>query len=341
MPERIGNNTLILPSNPSVIGYAGVGGVTESEGPLAEEFDFLYDDDKAGQESFEKAESIFHKEAVERALSKAGKSKSDVDYIFAGDLLNQCTGSTFGIRNMNIPYVGVYGACSTMALTLSLASLFVDSGAAGCAVASTSSHFCSAERQFRLPLEYGGQRTPTAQHTATAAGASVIATHIKNTPCVSAISIGKIKDLGIKDANNMGAAMAPAAAETISDFLNDTNTNPEDYDLILTGDLGKVGSALLIELMEKDFGTDISSVHNDCGLLIYDMKKQDVHAGGSGCGCSASVVNTHIMNNLANGRLNKVLFVATGALLSATSTLQGETIPSIAHAVLLTGGERE
>ena len=341
MPERIGNNTLILPSNPSVIGYAGVGGVTESEGPLAEEFDFLYDDDKAGQESFEKAESIFHKEAVERALSKAGKSKSDVDYIFAGDLLNQCTGSTFGIRNMNIPYVGVYGACSTMALALSLASIFVDSGAAGCAVASTSSHFCSAERQFRLPLEYGGQRTPTAQHTATAAGASVIATHIKNTPCVSAISIGKIKDLGIKDANNMGAAMAPAAAETISDFLNDTNTNPEDYDLILTGDLGKVGSALLNELMEKDFGTDISSVHNDCGLLIYDMKKQDVHAGGSGCGCSASVVNTHIMNNIANGRLNKVLFVATGALLSATSTLQGETIPSIAHAVLLTGGERE
>ncbi len=340
MPERIGNNTLILPSNPSVIGYAGVGGVTESEGPLAGEFDFLYDDDKAGQESFEKAESIFHKEAVERALSKAGKSKSDVDYIFAGDLLNQCTGSTFGIRNMNIPYVGVYGAFSTMALTLSLASLFVDSGAAGCTVASTSSHFCSAERQFRLPLEYGGQRTPTAQHTATAAGASVISTHVKNTPCVSAVSIGKIKDLGIKDANNMGAAMAPAAAETISDFLNDTNTNPEDYDLILTGDLGKVGSALLIELMEKDFGTDISSVHNDCGLLIYDMKKQDVHAGGSGCGCSAGVVNTHIMNNLTNGRLNKVLFVATGALLSATSTLQGETIPSIAHAVLLTGGER-
>ncbi|MCR4564030.1 MAG: stage V sporulation protein AD [Clostridiales bacterium] len=341
MPERIGKNTLLLTSNPSVIGFAGVGGITEGEGPLSEEFDYLFDDDEAGQSSFEKAESLFHKEAVERALSKAGKSKSDVDYIFAGDLLNQCTGSTFGIRNMNIPYIGVYGACSTMALTLSLASIFVDSGAANCAVASTSSHFCSAERQFRLPLEYGGQRTPTAQHTATAAGASVISSHVKNTPCVSAVLIGKIRDLGIKDANNMGAAMAPAAAQTISDFLSDTNTKPEDYDLILTGDLGKVGSALLKELTEKDFGVDISSVHNDCGLLIYDMENQDVHAGGSGCGCSASVVNTHVMNNLKNGKLGKVLFVATGALLSATSTLQGETIPSIAHAVLLTCGERE
>ncbi len=211
MPVKIGKYTLKLQSNPSVIGFAGVGGITEGEGPLAEEFDFIYDDDKAGQESFEKAESIFHKEAVDRAVSKAGKSKSDIDFIFAGDLLNQCTGSTFGIRNMNIPYVGVYGACSTMALTLALASLFVDSGAAGCTVASTSSHFCSAERQFRLPLEYGGQRTPTAQHTATAAGASVISTHTKNTPCVSAVLIGKIKDLGIKDANNMGAAMAPVS----------------------------------------------------------------------------------------------------------------------------------
>jgi stage V sporulation protein AD len=341
MPERIGEYTLNLPSNPSVIGFAGVGGITEGEGPLAEEFDFLFDDDKAGQTSFEKAESIFHKEAVERALSKAKKSKADVDYIFAGDLLNQCTGSTFGIRNMSIPYVGVYGACSTMALTLSLASVFVDSGAANCALASTSSHFCSAERQFRLPLEYGGQRTPTAQHTATAAGASVISVHEKNTPCVGAVLIGKIRDLGVKDANNMGAAMAPAAAQTICDFLNDTNTSPDDYDLILTGDLGKVGSELLTELCQKEFSLDISSVHNDCGLLIYDMDKQDVHAGGSGCGCSASVVNTHIMNALSTGKLNRVLFVATGALLSATSTLQGETIPSIAHAVLLTGGDRE
>lgn len=341
MPLRIGKNTLKLTTNPSVTGFAGVGGITEGEGPLAEEFDYIFEDDKAGQESFEKAESIFHKEAVERAITKAGKSKGEINLIFAGDLLNQCTGSTFGIRNMDIPYVGVYGACSTMALALALASLSIDSGAAQNAVASTSSHFCSAERQFRLPLEYGGQRTPTAQHTATAAGACVISTHTENTPCVSAVLIGKIKDLGIKDANNMGAAMAPAAAGTIASFLEDTKTTPEDYDLILTGDLGKVGSTLLKELMLKDYGTDISSVHNDCGLLIYDMEKQDVHSGGSGCGCSASVLNTHVLKAISSGKLNRVLFVATGALLSATSTLQGETIPSIAHAVLLTGGERE
>jgi stage V sporulation protein AD len=341
MPERIGKNTLKMSFNPSIVGFAGVGGITEGEGPLAEEFDFIYDDDKAGQESFEKAESLFHKSAVERAVAKAGKSLADIDMIFAGDLLNQCTGSTFGIRNMNIPYVGVYGACSTMALTLALASIAVDSAAAANAVASTSSHFCSAERQFRLPLEYGGQRTPTAQHTATAAGACVVSNHVKNTPFVSAVLIGRIRDLGIKDANNMGAAMAPAAAQTIAAFLEDTKTSPEDYDLILTGDLGHVGSELLYELMQKDYSTDISTVHTDCGLLIYNREKQDVHAGGSGCGCSASVLNTHILNRLSSGELKNVLFVATGALLSTTSTLQGETIPSIAHAVLIESGESD
>jgi len=341
MPEKLGKNTIILPSNPSVIGFAGVGGITESDGPLAEEYDYLYNDDKAGQESFEKAESVFQRHAVEIAVSKAGKSISDIDFIFAGDLLNQCIGTTFGLREMGVPFVGVYSACSTMALTLSLASVFVDSGAASLAVASTSSHFCSAERQFRFPLEYGGQRTPTAQHTATAAGASVISEHDTNKPFISAVHIGTIEDLGIKDANNMGAAMAPAAARTIAGFLNDTGASPDELDMILTGDLGVVGSSLLKELILKDYGYDISSVHNDCGLLIYDMKKQDVHAGGSGCGCSASVLNTHIMNRLCAGELKKVLFVATGALLSPTSTLQGETIPSIAHAVLLNGSQSQ
>ena len=234
-----------------------------------------------------------------------------------------------------MPFIGLYGACSTMALSLGLASMLVDCGAARVTAASTSSHFCSAERQFRLPLEYGGQRTPTSQRTATAAGASVVEVRQSGKPAVDAVTIGRITDLGIKDANNMGAAMAPAAANTIADFLKDTSSSPSDFDMILTGDLGKVGSRLLCELLQKDRGIDIESVHADCGLLLYDIEKQDVHAGGSGCGCGASVLNSYIMRRLESGELSRVLFVATGALMSPTSSLQGESIPSIAHAVLL------
>lgn len=270
-----------------------------------------------------------------RALSKAGKTSDEVDFSLAGDLLNQCIGSSFGLRSLNMPFIGLYGACSTMALSLGLASMLVDCGAAGVTVASTSSHFCSAERQFRLPLEYGGQRTPTSQRTATAAGASVVERRQSGKPAVDAVTIGRITDLGIKDANNMGAAMAPAAANTIADFLKDTAASPSDFDMILTGDLGKVGSRLLCELLQKDRGIDIESVHADCGLLLYDIEKQDVHAGGSGCGCGASVLNSYIMRRLESGELSRVLFVATGALMSPTSSLQGESIPSIAHAVLL------
>lgn len=270
-----------------------------------------------------------------RALSKAGKTPDEVDFSLAGDLLNQCIGSSFGLRSLNMPFIGLYGACSTMALSLGLASMLVDCGAARVTVASTSSHFCSAERQFRLPLEYGGQRTPTSQRTATAAGASVVESRRNGKPTVDAVTIGRITDLGIKDANNMGAAMAPAAANTIADFLKDTSSSPSDFDMILTGDLGKVGSRLLCELLQKDRGIDIESVHADCGLLLYDIEKQDVHAGGSGCGCGASVLNSYIMRRLESGELSRVLFVATGALMSPTSSLQGESIPSIAHAVLL------
>lgn len=270
-----------------------------------------------------------------RALSKAGKTPDEVDFSLAGDLLNQCIGSSFGLRSLNMPFIGLYGACSTMALSLGLASMLVDCGAARVTAASTSSHFCSAERQFRLPLEYGGQRTPTSQRTATAAGASVVEVRRKGKPAVDAVTIGRITDLGIKDANNMGAAMAPAAANTIADFLKDTSSSPSDFDMILTGDLGKVGSRLLCELLQKDRGIDIESVHADCGLLLYDIEKQDVHAGGSGCGCGASVLNSYIMRRLESGELSRVLFVATGALMSPTSSLQGESIPSIAHAVLL------
>lgn len=335
MPIRQGRYTLVLPSRPSFAGNAAVVGKTEGQGPLKNEFDYIFEDDTLGEASFEKAESSLQREAIIRALSKAQKAMTDVDYIFAGDLLNQCTASSFGLRELNMPFIGLFGACSTMALSLGLAATFVDSGAAGLAVAVTSSHFCSAERQFRLPLEYGGQRTPTSQRTVTGSGASVLSVHSADKPSVEAVTFGRIVDLGIKDANNMGAAMAPAAAATIADFLNDTQTVPDDYDLIVTGDLGLVGTDLLKELIVKDSNIDISAKHVDCGLLMYDLEAQDVHAGGSGCGCSASVLNSYFLRRLQAGELKKILFVATGALMSPTSSLQGESIPSIAHAVLI------
>ncbi len=340
LATRVGKYTLLLPSRPSIIGHAAVVGKAEGEGPLAHEFDYCYSDDTIdGCPSWEKAESALQYEAITRAIAKAGLSPKDINLIMAGDLLDQCIGTSFGIRELQIPFLGLYGACSTMALSMAVASVLVDSGALNYAVASTSSHFASAERQFRLPLEYGGQRPPSAQRTATASGASVISENKENTPCIEAVTFGKIMDLGIKDANNMGAAMAPAAASTIGDFLNDTRTSPTDYDLILTGDLGKVGAELLIDLLKKDYGYDISSVHGDCGLMLYDIEAQDVHAGGSGCGCSGSVVNSYIMRQLKEKTLKRVLFVGTGALLSPTSTMQGESIPSIAHGVLLTSGD--
>lgn len=331
--QRIGKNVLKLSGMTRVAGSAGVGAKTESEGPLSEDFDFLYPDDGIGQPTWEKAESELHKKAVTLAIENSGRKPEEIDCIFAGDLLNQCTGSTFGIRDMNIPFVGMYGACSTMVLSLAAAAVFVDSGASETAVASTSSHFCSAEKQFRFPLEYGGQRTPTAQRTATAAGAAVLEYGNPEGIIIDKVMFGKITDKGITDPNNMGAAMAPAAAETIAGFLRDTGTNPEDYDLILTGDLGYVGSQLLYELLQTKENIDISAVHNDCGLLIFDREKQDVHAGGSGCGCCASVLCSHIFKRMKKGELKRILVVATGALLSPVTSMQNESIPGIAHAV--------
>lgn len=336
MPKRIGKNVILLNSRPSIIGNAGVVGKKEGEGPLSQYFDKIFEDEFLGKETFEKAESELVKEAVKSALVKADLSSEDIDCCFSGDLLNQCIGSSFGLREFGIPFSGLYGACSTMALSLALASSLIDSGALDTAIACTSSHFCSAERQYRTPLEYGGQRPPSAQWTVTGAGASVLTTATPDFPRVNAVIFGKIRDLGITDANNMGAAMAPAAAETISAFLNETYTKPSDFDLILTGDLGKVGSDILKELLIKENNIDISGVHQDCGVLIYDANTQDVHSGGSGCGCSASVVCSYIINKLRNKELNRVLFVGTGALLSPTSSLQGESIPGIAHGVLLT-----
>ncbi len=329
MPKRIGKYTIELESCISIHSSAGIAGKKESHGPLGEYFDMTYKDDKLGQDSWEKAESTLQKSAVEIALRKAKLESKDIDLILAGDLLNQCISSTFGLRALNIPFLGQYGACSTMAQTLSLASILVDSGAAERCAAVTSSHFCSAERQFRFPIEYGGQRPPTAQWTVTGAGAAIVdKSGTENS--IRAVTIGKITDLGVKDANNMGAAMAPAAAETIKSFFDDTKLKPDNFDLILTGDLGMVGSALLNELLENE-GIKISKQHKDCGLMIYDLKAQDVHAGGSGCGCSGSVFCSYIMQRMSRGELNNILFVATGALMSPTSSQQGESIPGIAH----------
>ncbi len=323
--------------NPPVItSTASIVGKEEGKGPLGNEFDEIYDDAFFGEDSWEKAESTLQRKAIEKAIEKSDKDYDEIDILFAGDLLNQCTGSTFGIKDLSIPFAGMYGACSTMALGLATASVFVASGAVKTAIAATSSHFCSSEKQFRFPLEYGGQRTPTAQRTCTASGACIVEKN-GGQVAIDSIIYGKILDLGITDANNMGAAMAPAAAETIYEFLSETKTKPEDYDMILTGDLGFVGSELLIQLLKKDHSIDISSVHNDCGKMMFHREEQDVHAGGSGCGCSASILNSLIYRQLTEKELNNVLFVATGALLSPTSTMQGQSIPGIAHGILLKG----
>ena len=337
MAKRIGKYTVKMESMPVAESFASVCGKKESEGPLAKYFDHIFTDTTLGETSWEKAESKLQSKAVELALSKAGLKSNDIDYIFAGDLLNQCISSTFGLRNLSVQFLGQYGACSTMAQTLIMAAIMVEGGIANKCIAVTSSHFCSAERQFRFPLEYGGQRTPTAQWTVTASGAVVVG-NSGDGPKIEAVTVGKIVDLGIKDANNMGAAMAPAAADTIKNFLDDTKTSADDYDLILTGDLGEVGSSLLKELLLKE-RISIEKIHKDCGLMIYHQKKQDVHAGGSGCGCSASVLCSVILNRLKQGELNNILFVATGALMSPTSSQQGESIPSIAHLVNFKSGK--
>lgn len=333
MGNKIINSTLILENSPSILSYASVVGKKEGEGPLARYFDIINEDTTFGEETWEKSESRMQNDAVNKTLEKAALSSSNIDLLFAGDLLNQCTGSSYGLRDFDISFYGLYGACSTMAEGLGLASVFADNGLIDYAVAVTSSHFCSAERQFRLPLEYGGQRPPTSQWTATASGAVVVGKSDKP-PYIRAVTVGKITDMGITDINNMGAAMAPAACNTIKNFLNDTSTKPSDYDLILTGDLGVIGSELLLELLEHE-NIDISKVHNDCGKMLYDIKKQDVHAGGSGCGCSASVLCAYVLPKIASGEYKNVLFAATGALMSTTTFQQGESIPGISHLVYI------
>lgn len=333
--RRVGRGCLAFERPPALLGRAAVGGKREAQGPLGADFDKTFGDTSLGMDTWEQAEAQLQKETVALALARAGLGPEDLDLIFAGDLLNQCISSTFGVMGYQVPFLGQYGACSTMAQALLLAALAVESGAARQAAAVTSSHFCSAERQFRLPLEYGGQRSPTAQWTATAAGCAVVG--LSGRVKVRGGLVGKIVDLGVKDPANMGAAMAPAAADSIARYLRDTGTAPGDYDGIFTGDLGAVGTALLYQLLAEE-GVHLQRVHDDCGLLLYDRQRQDVHAGGSGCGCSAAVLCGHLLKRMEQGELGDILFCATGALMSPTSQQQGQSIPGVCHVVHLTTG---
>lgn len=333
MANKLGKQTYLMQRSVSVRAWAAVGGKKEGEGPLGQRFDLVTQDSTFGQDSWEKAESKMVSLTAEKALTKAALTAQDIDCVFAGDLLNQCVGTTFGLRDAGIPLFGLYGACSTMAEGILLASLLVDSQTIRRGMAMTSSHFCTAERQYRFPLEYGSVRPPSAQWTATASGA-VILEEGTQAPFVRAVTVGTVEDFGVTDQNNMGAAMAPAAAATLRQFFMDTNTTPEQFDLIASGDLGAIGSDLLVSLLLQD-GIDIKSRHTDCGLLLFDRKKQDVHAGGSGCGCSASVLGAYFLPALREGKLRNILFMPTGALLSPTTVQQKESILGIAHLVWL------
>lgn len=331
--KRIGSRTVKLENGPVIMETASIVGPKEAEGPLSEYFDIKIEDDLFGEKSWEFAESKMVETVVKKAIEKSNKSIDDINYMVGGDLLNQLLSTSFAARSLKIPFLGIYGACSTMAQSLCMSSMIVDGGFADLAVASASSHYCTAERQFRFPLELGNQKPMTAQWTVTGAGCSLLSSK-GNGPKVKYVTIGKVIDEGISDANNMGAAMAPAAIDTIYSYFKDTNDDPNSFDIIATGDLGKLGMRITIDLL-KEKGLDISKVYTDCGVEIFNLEEQDVHCGGSGCGCSATVFNGYIFKMLKEKKFNKVMLVSTGALLSPTSTLQKESIPSIAHAVII------
>ena len=343
MIKRIGKRTLALENRPYLLGHAAAVGKKEGEGPLGERFDYVAKNDRMGQHSWELAESELQKTAIRLALRKATLPERSLDLILAGDLLNQCIGSFLASMHANVPYLGQYGACSTMAQGLALGGCLVESGAADRLLAAASSHFCSAERQYRFPLAYGGQRTPTAQWTATAAGAAVLGSEpVPNgaEPCdvrVTHVLFGKMVEMGVKDAANMGAAMAPAAADTLSALLEDLGAQPRDFDCIVTGDLGHIGADLLLTLLHGD-SIDLSPVYSDCGSLIFG-DEQDAHAGGSGCGCSAAVLCGPLLRDMHRGKIHRLVFAGTGAMMSPTSVQQGQPIAGICHAVVLERSE--
>jgi len=337
MNVKKGKQSIQFEKPPFIIGEASICGPKEAEGPLARYFDVLSEDPTFGKASWEEGESEMVRQAVSMAIKKAGKKKEDIRYIFAGDLLGQLIASTFGIKDMDIPTFGLYGACSTCGEGLSLAAMTVAAGYADYVVAEASSHYGSAEKQFRFPLEYGNQRPLSATWTVTGSGAFVVSNENEGRTediCITGITTGKIVDYGVKDSFNMGACMAPAAADVIYQNLNDFGIKPTYYDRIITGDLGKVGKRILIELLSAN-GMDITKQHMDCGIEIFDNEEQDTHSGGSGCGCSAITLAGYIMRQLKDNVWKRVLFVPTGALLSTVSFNEGQNIPGIAHAVMI------
>ena len=336
MAKRIGKRTLALAGRPGVVSYASVVGGKEGAGPLKKGFDEVSLDSYFGQESWEKAETTMLSRCIERCMEKAGGLRPDG--ILGGDLLNQCVSSAFAVRDRAAPYLGLYGACSTMAEGLALAGLLLDGGGFSSLLAFTGSHFCAAERQYRFPLEYGGQRTPSSQWTVTGAGAVLLARESGGLE-LTHVTPGRVVDAGITDANNMGAAMAPAACDTILAHFDDTGRDFADYDAVFTGDLGAVGHDILQDMLQKE-GLDPGLKYMDCGVLMYDLLTQDVHAGGSGCGCSAAVLAAHILPAMERGVWKRVLFAGTGALMSPLSCQQGCSIPGVCHAAVIERGAR-
>ena len=331
-----GRQSFVLPQMPVITHWASVAGKKESEGPLSKCFDQTMQDTHFGMKTWEQAEKQMQKLALDTLITKSGLHRDQIGLVFSGDLLNQCIGSSFTLRNTGIPHLGLYGACSTMAESLLLASMCVGGGFSDHVIAMTSSHFASSERQYRFPLGYGGQRTPTAQWTVTGSGAALVCAAGVG-PRIHSCTVGTVTDLGVKDANNMGAAMAPAAFSTIKAHFEDMNTGPEDFDLIVTGDLGQLGKELLLEIGKRE-GLPLGGKLTDCGTLVFDNTVQDVHAGGSGCGCSAITLCGYLLNQLKEGKLKRILFCGTGALLSPTSTQQGLPIPGVCHAVSIITG---
>lgn len=337
---KMGRQTWEFQYQPRLLACAAVGGPKEGEGPLGNDFDVIHDDPYLGEKSWEKAEEKMLGESIDRAITKGGLEANDIDVLLAGDLINQITISGFTARAQSLPYLGIFGACSTSMEGLALAAQLVDSGFAQYAVAATSSHNSTAERQFRYPTEYGGQKPPSAHCTVTGAGAALVGKGAQG-PLITYATIGKVIDLGVNSPWEMGPAMAPAAVDTIAAHFRDTGRKPEDYDLIVTGDLARVGHPIARELLEQQ-GYQLNERFTDCGILIYDPDQPEVFSGGSGCACCATVTYGHLMKQMAQGELKRLLVVATGALLSPLTVQQGETIPCIAHAVAIeAGGEQK
>jgi stage V sporulation protein AD len=333
-----GYQSWLFTNRPTIIGRATVVGPFEGKGPIAEDFDIIHGELMLGQKSWEKAEKALVEESNKLAIENSGLAKEQINFYIGGDLMNQIISSSFAARTLSVPYFGIFGACSSSMEGLALASLMVDAGCAKYVLASACSHNASAEKQFRYPTEYGSQKPPTAQFTVTGAGSVVVAKKGRGPKVISA-TIGRVIDMGLTDPFNMGAAMAPAAVDTIEAHFRDLHIDPEYYDLIVTGDLSKVGYQLACDLFKKHKIPIKETQYYDCGMMIYDYEKQNVQAGGSGCGCSAVVVYGHILKRLQKGEFNRILVVATGALLSPLSYQQGESIPCIAHAVAIERGE--